>query len=134
MKTIKYNVEIHYNDNDKWSLTTWYQDGQYHRLDGPAVEHASGHKEWHQYGKFHRLDGPAIERANGDKLWYQEGKLHRLDGPAYTDISGYKSFYIKGDYYSDEDSFRKEINKLIKLDFANLMIEIEGTKYQLNKV
>ena len=59
----------------------WYQDGLLHRLDGPAVEWASGRKEWYQNDKLHHLDGPAIEYANGNKEWYQDGVLHRLGGP-----------------------------------------------------
>ena len=26
--------------------------------------------EWYQNGQLHRLDGPAIECSNGDKEWY----------------------------------------------------------------
>ena len=46
------------------------------------MEHANGNKYWYQNGELHREDGPAIERANGTKEWYQNGKLHREDGPA----------------------------------------------------
>jgi len=46
----------------------------YHRLDGPAIEYASGTKAWYVDGKRHRLDGPAIEWADGDKSWYVDGK------------------------------------------------------------
>jgi hypothetical protein len=41
-----------------------------------------GTKEWYQDGNLHRLNGPAIEWVNRDKSWYQDGNLHRLDGPA----------------------------------------------------
>jgi len=34
---------------------------------------------WFQNGKYHRLDGPAIEYKNGTKHWYQNDKLHRTD-------------------------------------------------------
>lgn len=27
-------------------ITEWYQNGELHRLDGPAIEYANGHKEW----------------------------------------------------------------------------------------
>ena len=32
-------------------------------------------KDWAQDGNLHRVDGPAIEYANGDKSWYQHGTL-----------------------------------------------------------
>ena len=44
-----------------------------HRLDGPAFEWVSGHKEWYVNGKLHRLDGPAVEWANGYKAWWVDG-------------------------------------------------------------
>ena len=47
----------------------WYQNGKYHRADGPAVEYADGAKDWFLNGKLHRVDGPALEYANGTKQW-----------------------------------------------------------------
>lgn len=45
-----------------------------HRLDGPAVQYASGYKEWNVNGKIHRTDGPAIEYpSDGGKAWYING-------------------------------------------------------------
>jgi hypothetical protein len=87
----EYTVAVEDN-GDKF----WYQNGKFHRLDGPAVEYADGHKTWYQYGKYHRLDGPAIEGANGYKVWHQNGKLHREDGPAIEYASGDKSWYQNG--------------------------------------
>ena len=52
----------------------WYQNGELHRLDGPALEYADGAKEWYQNGRLHRLDGPAVEYLSGAKQWYIEGK------------------------------------------------------------
>ena len=46
------------------------ESGQYHRIDGPAVEYSNGSKEWYINGKRHREDGPAIEWNDGDKSWY----------------------------------------------------------------
>jgi hypothetical protein len=50
--------------------THWYQNGERHRSDGPAVEWSTGDKEWFRNGERHRLDGPAIIYANGDKEWW----------------------------------------------------------------
>jgi len=35
--------------------------GEWHRLDGPAIEYLDGGKEWWINGKLSRVDGPAIE-------------------------------------------------------------------------
>ena len=55
----------------------WYNDvGQYHRLDGPAVEWWNGRKAWWSHGKLHREDGPAVEHVDGSKFWYLNGKRY----------------------------------------------------------
>jgi hypothetical protein len=64
----EYQVKVY---DDK---TEWYQNGKCHRLDGPAVEYASGYKAWWLNGERHRLDGPAIECEDGSKEWYIEGE------------------------------------------------------------
>ena len=64
-----YDVRV-YENGDKY----WFQNDQYHRLDGPAIEYANGDKFWFVHGKYHRLDGPAIERVDGRKFWYIEGE------------------------------------------------------------
>jgi len=33
-----------------------------------------GTKFWHLNGNLHRTDGPAVEHANGEKCWYLNGK------------------------------------------------------------
>jgi hypothetical protein len=71
----------------------WYKEGNFHREDGPAIEHQNGTKCWYKEGKLHRKDGPAIEYPNGDKKWYKEGKLHRLDGPAIIYLDGSRFWY-----------------------------------------
>jgi hypothetical protein len=86
-----------------------YQDNEFHRVDGPAVEDAYGAKYWYQYGKLHRVDGPAIETVSGIKCWYQDGKRHRVDGPAIEYTDGTKEWYYKGimiDCTSQQDFMR----------------------------
>ena len=46
---------------DRWRN----EQGQYHRIDGPAVECVDGYKAWYMNGQYHRADGPAIEGADG---------------------------------------------------------------------
>ena len=52
-----------------------YQNGELHRVNGPAVINADGTQEWYQHDKLHRDDGPAVIEADGTKEWYRNGKL-----------------------------------------------------------
>jgi len=70
------NMETQYIKKDN-GYACYYADEEMtviHRLDGPAVEHADGHKAWYVEGKRHRLDGPAVECADGYKTWWVKGK------------------------------------------------------------
>jgi len=98
---------------------SWYQNGELHRLDGPAVECANGDKYWYQNGKRHRLDGPAIEYANGSKYWYQNGKYHRLDGPAIEYDDGSKYWYIDDVEYTEAE-FNTKVNPVKELTLAEI--------------
>jgi hypothetical protein len=89
-KTVSANGDVH-----------WYQNGEYHREDGPAVEMTSGFKAWYRHGKRHRIDGPAVEEAcGGYKAWWVNGERHRADGPAviYSDghVDGRNEWWING--------------------------------------
>lgn len=60
---------------DTYGAVCYYNAlGQLHRVHGPAVEYADGHREWWQHGRLHRLDGPAIERPDGSCEWYIDDK------------------------------------------------------------
>ena len=48
-------------------------------------------------GRWHRLDGPAVEYASGSASWYVNGKAHRLVGPANTWV---EDWCINGQSYS----------------------------------
>jgi len=54
-------------------LREYQLDGQFHRVDGPAIEFTDGSKEWYQHGQLHRTDGPACEWVNGYKTWWLDG-------------------------------------------------------------
>ena len=47
--------------------------GEYHRVHGPALIKASGHRFWYYNGLLHRTDGAAIEWAYGDREWWLNG-------------------------------------------------------------
>ena len=92
---------------DKNGTICWYQNDKRHRLDGPAIEYADGHKSWYQNDKRHRLDGPAIECADDHKSWYIEGVL-------YT-----------------EEQFNAKINPAPSCEGKT--VEVDGIKYKLVK-
>lgn len=52
----------------------WREDGQPHRIDGPAIVRLTGykHEEWIQNGEYHRVDGPAVSGANAKSpyIWW----------------------------------------------------------------
>ena len=50
------------------------------------VEWASGSKEWWFNGEYHRVDGPAMELANGRKEWRFHGE-HYGSNDAFTNES-----------------------------------------------
>jgi len=60
-----YTINVDVFGNREWCL-----NGQWHREDGPAVEHANGTRAWYRYGELHREDGPAVEDADGTRYWY----------------------------------------------------------------
>lgn len=99
---------------DAEGVRRWYQDGQLHQEDGPAVEYPDGTFYWYRYGRKHRDDGPAVsyacgqkewhvngelrclETANGSRYWYRNGRLHRDDGPAVDEVGGRRVWYRNG--------------------------------------
>jgi hypothetical protein len=82
---------------DEWNTKKWRLNGEYHRVDGPAVVFTSGEKIWYKHGECHREDGPAYEGENGDKDWYLDGARYDFDGwlEANTFISEEEKVMIK---------------------------------------
>ena len=117
----EYFVRV-YADGNKY----WHQNGELHRLDGPAVECANGNKFWYQKGELHRLDGPAVERANGNKVWYQNGERHRLDGPAVEWFDGDKCWYIDGIKLSKQEHATRTAKSV-----CDKTVTIGGVEYVL---
>ena len=112
----EYKVKVHTNGD-----RAWYQNGNLHRLDGPAYEYADGFKEWYQNGKCHREDGPAIEGSDGGKCWYQNGERHRLDGAAIEDADGFKEWYIEGKELTEEEFNNRNKVEVTLEDIARAM-------------
>ena len=105
-KEWRQNGQLHRIDGPaiEWADGTkmWWQNDQRHRTDGPAIEWATGGKEWWQNGRRHRTDGPAVERASGTKEWWQNGRLHRTDGPAIEWADGTKMWWLHGTRYDPD--------------------------------
>lgn len=82
---------------DEFNDTRWFNDdGELHRLDGPAFVGSDGSKSWWLHGKCHRLNNPALIFTSGSKSYYQNGVLHRLDGPAMELSNGDAEWYSGG--------------------------------------
>lgn len=118
----KYIVEVHDDREFPYNKTVWRnEDGQFHRLDGPAIiwedestewlvndlRHRTDGpaiefkhvKEWWVDGSRHRTDGPAVLFTNGHKEWWINGKRHRTDGPAVEYVSGTKEWWVDGELH-----------------------------------
>lgn len=83
----------------------WFQDGQLHRLDGPALIKIDGTKKWYQDGYLHRLDGPAVIRADGSECWFKKGRVHRTNGPAVIEKDECR-WYINDIQYRNNQSYQ----------------------------
>ena len=59
----------------------WWLNGECHREDGPAVEHADGHRSWYLNDKLHREGGPAREWGDGSRSWWINGDFIRKESP-----------------------------------------------------
>ena len=93
--------------------------------------HANGDKYWYQNGQHHRLDGPAIEYTDGAKYWYIEGQRHRLDGPAVEYPDGIKHWYIEGEFLTEAEFLTR--TQPPKPDCSGKTVVIDGITYRLER-
>jgi hypothetical protein len=100
------NGELHRVDGPaiEWAdgYRSWWVDGKRHRTDGPAYEGPNGRRAWWVDGKRHRTDGPAIEYENGTREWWLNGKRHRVDGPAVEWPDGTREWWLNGKFIKGE--------------------------------
>ena len=110
--------------------------GQYHRLDGPAIEDVDGNKYWYLNAKVHRENGPAVEWNNGYKAWYINGLRHREDGPAIEDINGYKAWYLNGEMLSENEFIErtKKSDNVIRKVLDDGTVEYRNSKNELHRL
>jgi hypothetical protein len=113
--------------------TKWYRNeqGQLHRIDGPAMEGADGSKAWYLNGQRHRTDGSAIEWADGYKSWWVNGQPHRPDGPAVEWADGSKAWWVNGQRLTEEEFNARYGQQQPSLDGS--IITINGITYKLVK-
>ena len=79
------------------------ENGERHRIDGPAIEYSDGGGSWWLNGERHRTDGPAIEWSDGSKEWYLNGRKHRTNGPAVELSSGNKAWWLNGERLTETE-------------------------------
>jgi hypothetical protein len=89
---------------DSQGTTRWFnEEGEFHRLDGPAVVWVNGDKEWYSKDRLHRRDGPAVELLDGTREWWVNGKLHRLDGPAIVGSDHTEEWWVGGKEFTQQE-------------------------------
>lgn len=82
----------------------WFQNGRLHRDgDKPAVEHFNGDVEYFQHGQRHRENGPAVIQKKGGEEYWQDGRRHRDEGPAILRKNGDREWYQNGLHHRDDD-------------------------------
>ena len=116
---------------DEYGNKYWTVNGEYHRLDGPAIERANGTNYWYVKGERHRLDGPAVEWNDGTKEWWINDRLHRLDRPAVEWSDGNKFWYVDDEKLSGPLDLLKHGVKLE--DIAEYLTPREIAKLKLDK-
>ena len=70
-------------------------------------------------GDLHRLDGPAIEFKSGIQWWMQEGKLHRENGPAITGKHEIIEYWLNGEAAAEDEIKNIKRNKWIDKTYEN---------------
>jgi hypothetical protein len=62
---------------DSMGIIAYSVKGRFHREGGPAVIYPDGIKRWYQHGELHRLDGPAIEHEGREyrTAYYLNGQF-----------------------------------------------------------
>ena len=92
------NKPVQYTYGDKGDGVTWRNyAGQYHRIDGPAIENEDGSYYYFLNGSRHREDGPACIDKHGSVEYWQNGLIHRIGGPAIIrSAPNIENYYVNG--------------------------------------
>jgi len=103
-KTKKEQLQNKWNQNVKPDLVLDFYHNIPFTFTGIVHTKKDSYYRWFDNGELHRLDGPAVVSASQHILceWWVEGMRHRLDGPAH--ISSFEEkYYINNVQYSIED-------------------------------
>jgi len=71
--------------DEEGNVEYFNENGQTHRLGGPAIIWPDGTKFWYVNGKQQRLDGPAVEFSDGSKEWWVNDNLIGKSEEGFTD-------------------------------------------------
>jgi hypothetical protein len=89
--------------DDKLRRWEWRDEqGQLHRVAGPASIWSDGTQVWYLNGEWHRVDEPAVIHEDGAQWWYQHGVRHRVDGPAVIRKDGHHGWHVQGQEITGE--------------------------------
>lgn len=116
MSMISTTIECLVDMDPSTKITRWFQNGQLHREDGPAMICPYGSQYWFRHGLAHREDGPAVITSTYEE-WKQNDKLHRIGGPAY--IHYYNNNVIIEHWYLNGKLHRGDGPAVIQGDFRS---------------
>ena len=99
---------------DKHGHKAWFNGkGQFHRINGPAIEYTNGDKIWYLNGILHNPNGPAIDFPNESKEWWLNGKRHCENGPAFEYDDGDKEWWLNGKEYTELEFVQKQMSETL---------------------
>lgn len=63
-------------------------------------------------GQYHRIDGPAVESPNGFKMWVINGKIHNENGPAAIYTNKTVEYWLNDKIYPNKEDWELEVLKI----------------------
>ena len=106
----------------------WFFDGEFHRLDGPAITFADGTEFWYRNGKRHREGGPATTSALGSMHWFCDDLRHRLDGPAIVYADGEEHWYLHDEIVPDLNIVSTRIQRWYRMRKVRKFVRLLNTE------
>jgi len=87
----------------------------------------------YENGQLHRVDGPAVTNSDGYQAWYQNGKFHHTDGPAVIDSDGTKYYFLNDELLTEAEHKRRtqSVPELQTHPLKGQILEINGYRYRL---
>jgi hypothetical protein len=76
-------------------------------MTNPVIDEIGNQYWYDENGQYHRIDGPAVLEVSGIQIWCINGKAHRTDGPAYIRLDGEQEWWVNGKFYFDNKSFQE---------------------------